>query len=283
MSALNTVLERFSLATVIDWSIALVIVIFGFIIGAIVGRWVKTLSRFDYLDSAAAASTVSIASRMAQSFIIVASAIIALDVIGIDLGPVLASAGVLGVVVGFGLKNVAENYISGVILAFRRAFVIGDEIIVDGDITGRVEELSLRYIRLRTRDGLRVYVPNSTMLNQTFVNLTRNGTRRAEFRFTIDYANDLQRACDVAILAINEVKLIDTTHKPQVWVSEFDSAGVVLVARFWYEPTGLGEGLRSRAMIAVKEAFEKENITLPSNVYQFAPAEQPHFPLDPGD
>lgn len=277
----NELLQQARESIIVDWALAIVLVIVGLIIAAWAAKRIRNLGR-NGSGAGKQASAVAIVSRIVQSVIVIIVLATALRVVGIDLGPILASAGVAGIVVGFALKDIAENYIAGVILAFRRAFVIGDEIIVADTIAGRVEELSLRYVRLRTRDGLRVYVPNSTMLTEAFVNLTRNGSRRGEFAVGVSYDVDLDRAREVAIDAVNGVNELKDPSA-EAWVNEFQASSVELLVWFWYDPNRSNKGVRSQAMIAVKKAFDREGIEMPQESIRITSERPNPFRADPAD
>ncbi|MDO5513423.1 mechanosensitive ion channel family protein [Corynebacterium sp.] len=274
------VVQRVEDSPVTGWVIALLIVIIGLIVANRVARGIRALGR----ERGSVATAVSLVARVVQSLIVIIAIATALNLVGIDLGPVLASAGVVGIIVGFGLKDIAENYIAGVILAFRRVFLIGDEIMVSDKLTGRVEELSLRYIRLRTRDGLRVYLPNAAILKEPLVNLTRNGSRRGEFHIAVSYDTDLDRAREIAEAAVEKLDGFGADSRPAAYVTEFGTAAVTLLIHYWYDPDQSAPGKRSRAMIAVKKAFETHGVDLPSSAVEvkLGPGQE-MFPTDPVD
>jgi len=272
--------HRVEESPVTDWIFAVLLVLAGLIIGTRVGRAIRRLGR----EKGSVATAVSLVARIVQSVIVLIAIATALNIVGIDLGPVLASAGVVGIIVGFGLKDIAENYIAGVILAFRRVFLIGDEIMLSDKLTGRVEELTLRYIRLRTRDGLRVYLPNAAILKEPLVNLTRNGSRRGEFTIAVVYDTDLDRARKIAEEAVEKLDGFGPESRPAAYVTEFGTAAVTLLIHYWYDPDQSAPGKRSRAMIAVKKAFDAHGVRTPSSAVEVKLGQMPEmFPTDPVD
>lgn len=277
---MKELIEAVQGSRLLTWGAAMAVVLAGVGIGMLARRLIRRIGH----GGGVVESAVSIGARVVQSLVVALAVVLALDLLGVDLGPLLASAGVAGVIVGFALKDIAENYIAGIIMGFRRAFVIGDEIIVATEFTGRVEELSLRYARLRTRDGLRIYLPNSLLLKEPLVNLTRNGSWRGEFEIGIAYGTDLEVAREVAISAADGVEGIDHSSPAQAWVGEFGPSTISLIVRYWYDPDGSNKGLRSAVMIAVKKAFDAHGIEMPTQ--QLALRWQggaPTFATDPGD
>lgn len=264
----------------LSWVAAIVVLLLGVALGKAVRLLIRRLAH----SGGTLESAVSIGARITQSVVVALAAVLALGLVGVNIGAVLASAGVAGLIVGFALKDVIENYLAGVILAFRRAFLIGDEIIVATEYTGRVEELSLRYIRLRTRDGLRIYLPNALLLKEPLVNLTRNGSRRGEFEIGVAFETDLDQAREVAITAAAAVDGVTDDKDPQAWVSEFGSSTITILVRFWYDPDASNKGVRSAAMVAVKDAFDRHGIRMPAEQVAVHMDRAPQaFAADPGD
>lgn len=148
-------------------------------------------------------STVQIMARLVFSVIMAIGVYVALKLIGLDLGPVLAGAGIAGIAIAFALQDIAENYISGILMGFRNPFNPGDQV-VSGDFEGTVEELNLRYTTIRTYDGVRVLLPNAQVLSSPLTNLTVNGDRRSDFQIGVAYGTDLERARRVAIDAVHD-------------------------------------------------------------------------------
>jgi small conductance mechanosensitive channel len=88
------------------------------------------------------------------------AALVIIGELGIDLAPLLAGAGVITVVIGFGAQTVVRDYLAGLFMVLEDQYGVGDEISIDADTTGRVEGISLRVTRLRDDDGIVWWVPN---------------------------------------------------------------------------------------------------------------------------
>lgn len=251
--------DQVEASQVLSWVVAIVLIVVAILLGMWLQRLIRRASRKHNTMEAAG----SVLSRVVQSVIVVVAVFLALDLVGLNIQPVLASAGVIGIVVGLAVKDIAENYIARIIMGFRRAFEIGDEIIVATEFVGRVEELSLRYTRLRTRDGLRIYLPNAFLLSEPLVNLTRNGSRRGEFLVGIALDSDLEHARTVAINAAKDVEGV-IEPEPQAWITELAASSATLMVRYWYEPDGSNQGIRSAVILAVERALDEANIVIPS-------------------
>ena len=223
-------------------------------------RWLiaRVGRREDSTSSAAA-----IMARLVFALVVAIGAYVALKSIGLDLGPVLAGAGIAGVAIAFALRDIAENYISGIIMGFRNPFSPGDQI-SSGEHEGTVEELNLRYTTIRTYDGVRVLLPNAGVLKTPLTNLTTNGNRRTDFQIGVAYGTDLELARRVAIEAVASAEGVDTEPAPQAWVEELAASWINIRVRYWHAPriADMWE-IRSAAIIRVVQATAQKGIELP--------------------
>ncbi len=208
-------------------------------------------------------STVQIMGRLVFFVIVAIGVYIALKLIGIDLGPVLAGAGIAGVAIAFALQDIAENYISGILMGFRNPFNPGDQI-SSGDHEGTVEELNLRYTTIRTYDGVRVLLPNAQVLKNPLTNLTANGDRRSDFQIGVAYGTDLDVARRVAIEAVTAADGVNEEPAPQAWVEELAASWVNIRVRYWHSPriADMWE-VRSAAITAVYDQTAQQGVELP--------------------
>jgi len=116
----------------------------------------------------------------------------------------LTAAGVIGIVVGFAVKDVAANFISGVFILVDQPFVVGDAIEIS-DYSGTVTKISLRSTEIATWDGPVVSIPNNTMAITPVINYSVNPTRRVNVTFSIAYEEDVEDALD-AVRAVIETE-----------------------------------------------------------------------------
>lgn len=121
---------------------------------------------------------------------------VALNILGLEAVAVslLAGGGITAVVLGFAFREIGENLLAGMFLAFSRPFNVGD-LIESGGILGRVRGIFLRYTHIRTDDGRDVFVPSAQLVKEPLHNYTLDGLRRFDFVVGIDYANGAEAAC----------------------------------------------------------------------------------------
>jgi small-conductance mechanosensitive channel len=124
----------------------------------------------------------------------------------------LAGAGISAFVIGFALKDIGENFIAGILLAFKRPFRLGDVVDI-GNLRGTVISLNLRDTQIKTADGKDVFIPNAQIIKNPLVNFTIDGFLRYDFIIGLDYESDYQRAIDVIREVVPTVEGVLKTEK----------------------------------------------------------------------
>jgi small conductance mechanosensitive channel len=191
---------------------------------------------------------------------------IMLGVLGLNkaLTSILAGIGVIGLALGFAFQDIAANFVSGIILAFRRPFKIG-EVIEVKDIMGKVTRTGLRDTAIETFQGQEVYSPNKDFLQHAFYNFSVLGKRRIDLVVGVSYGDDLEK---VEELVLNTIKNLEGVIDKDMIVfdyAEFDSSSINFNIRFWIEFPGEPGylAMRSKAVKAIKSAFDEQDITIP--------------------
>ena len=154
--------------------------------------------------------------------------------LGAIAGGVLAAAGASAVVLGFAFKDIGENFIAGIILAFNRPFNVNDTILV-GDIFGKVKDLELRYTKIKTFDGKDVYIPNADVLTKPVTNYTEDGFYRLEFIVGVAYKDNIDQAKQVIkeVLKNHQDLIRDEEHENFIVENELATSTVNLKVLFW--------------------------------------------------
>lgn len=248
-----------SLAGLPHWVWAVVALVVAVAV-ALVARW---LVRRHDVRRRTVTTSVQILARLVFIVVVTIGLYVALRIVGVDLGPVLGGAGIVGIALAFALRDIAENYISGILMGLRNPFRPGDEI-VSGAHTGTVEELNLRYTTIRTPEGVRVLLPNAGVLSSPLENLTEGGRRRSDVTLGVAYGTDLERARRAAVEALATVPEVHDDPAPEAWVEEAAASWVSVRVRFWHAPrTGDRWRARSAALVAVIAAMDREGIEMP--------------------
>ncbi len=163
-------------------------------------------------------ATMGFVQRLVTWVLRFAGVLLALGVMGFQgvAASVLATGGILAIVLGFAFKEIGENLLAGIFLVFSRPFEMGD-LIKSGDLTGTVKALDIRSVHIRTADACDVYVPNAQIFKQELYNYTRDGLRRPDFTIGIAYHDKPEQV--VALLESTVRRIPDVLADPQAFVS----------------------------------------------------------------
>lgn len=176
-------------------------------------------------------------SRVVKVTFIIIGLLIFLQVVGLGkaAGSLLAGAGISAFVIGFAFKDIGENFLAGILMAFKRPFRIGDTI-ESGDIKGKIIGLSLRDTQVKTFDGKDVFIPNGMILKNPIINYTIDGFLRQEFTIGIDYGSDIRQAIKVVLGILAKVPgILQKEKAPSVLISELGSSTLNLTAYYWLD------------------------------------------------
>jgi small conductance mechanosensitive channel len=193
---------------------------------------------------------------------------IVLGVLGLEktVTSLLAGVGVIGLALGFAFQDISANFISGIIMAFRNPFQIDDVVEANG-IMGVVSRTNLRVTVLRTFQGQEVYIPNKDVLNNPIYNYTILGKRRIDLAIGISYGDPLPKVEKVVREAVSGLDGVADPDKLIFDYFEFGNSSINFMIRFWIEYPGPPEhgylAMRKRAIMAIKEAFDENDITIP--------------------
>ncbi len=161
-----------------------------------------------------------------------AGILIALGSIGVDTGPILAGAGVVGFVVGFALQDTLSNFAAGIMILMYRPFDVGDVITAAGE-TGKVSDLTLVSTTLHTPDNQKLIVPNSSIWGGTIRNITAQDTRRVDFTVGVGYDDDLDKVQALLLEVASAHQLVLKDKDVQVEVVNLGDSCVEFVVRPW--------------------------------------------------
>lgn len=204
-----------------------------------------------------------VVSRLVSMGIMVVGILVALGVMGINPGALVASLGLVSVGIGFALKDVIENFLAGITIILQRPFVIGD-VVRFGDVEGVVEDVRVRDTIICMFDGRKVFVPNRSLFSGVVINSTANRRRRFDFQVGVEYTADPVRAARVAEEAVRGVEGILQEPPPLVVLEELGESSVNLRVFFWLEPVASNPlEVKSRVISTVKQRLEEEGFTIP--------------------
>jgi potassium efflux system protein len=203
-------------------------------------------------------------SAFTQYFIVLTGLLIVLRLLGLDLTTLTVFAGAVGVGIGFGLKNVADNFISGLMLLIERPLRSGD-IVKIGDNEGEITRIGVRSLTMKTWDNMEVIIPNSEVITHAFVNWThQDKILRTVLIIGVGYDTDPHavKAILERILKTNEAVLKDP--EPLVLLWEFADSAVNFRVQYFID-VGKHSLVKTRAevLFAIWDNFKQEGIDIP--------------------
>ncbi|WKV11155.1 mechanosensitive ion channel family protein [Marivirga harenae] len=183
---------------------------------------------------------------------------------GFDLSTLGLLAGALGVGIGFGLQNVTNNFISGIIILFERPIKVGDRIEV-GDINGDVHSISMRSTTVITNDNISVIVPNSEFINSQVINWSHND-RRVRFKFPVgvSYNEDPEKVRAVVLEVANNHPGVLTEPAPDLWFEGYGDSSLDFNLTVWTSSFIQRPGVfKSQLYYDIFKKFSEHNIEIP--------------------
>jgi small conductance mechanosensitive channel len=191
-------------------------------------------------------------AKLAYFAVMTVGVLVALSILGVNLGVLVGSLGLATVALGFALQDIVSNLAAGVVLLLEHPFTRGDYIAVDG-AEGTVEDIRVRATQLRSPDGRRVLVPNKLLFTNVLTNSSATMRRRGEVLVDLPYGQDAAKARERLLAAAAGVDGVSDDPPPRLLTEDLGEDAVSLRLWFWVDPRA-HDVLRVRS--AVLEATE---------------------------
>lgn len=176
---------------------------------------------------------------------------------------VIGGTGIVGLVLGFAFKDIAENFLASILISIQRPFTKGDLVQI-GETIGFIQGVNARCTLLMTFEGDYVQIPNSTVYKSIIKNLTANPITRYEFSVGIGFSDSISQAQTIAMNVLTSHKAVSNEPEPLVLVESLGSATVNLRIYFWLDITKYSMlKVRSALIRLTKTAFEEAGISMP--------------------
>ena len=208
-------------------------------------------------------------NRFSGAIIYAVAVILALDIMGINVMPFVAGAGVMGVAIGFAAKDTLSNLIAGILLIIDRPFEIGDRIEVWSAPTGSaswgdVIDIGLRATKIKTTDNIIIVIPNNEIMKRDIVNYTLISTSiRIRINIGVAYNTDIELAKKIVLQVADRVEWVQDIPAPKVVVRNFGESSVDLQLRVWIKDARQRMNTISTITDRIKIAFDAEKIEIP--------------------
>lgn len=245
-----------------DLIMAMLTLIIFYLVARLIRKLVmKTLHKFSRNN------TISrLLANSGYASIVILGLFTALEILDLDktVTSLLAGAGILGLALGFAFKDIASNYMSGILMAIQQPFKAGD-IIETSEYFGTVQSLDLRTTNLETFDGQFVMIPNNKVFTEALTNYTVLGRRRIDLLVGISYAEHLDQVKNIVEREIRHLPFIHPQYPVEVFFWEFGDSSVNFKLRFWIRFSKLRQyfDARSQAVMTIRRVFRENDITIP--------------------
>lgn len=204
-------------------------------------------------------------ARLIKSVLIIIGVLIMFKIIGLDgiAQSMLAGAGISAFVIGFALKDIGENFLAGILLAFKRPFSIGD-IIESNGVKGEVINLNLRDTEVKS-DSKIIYIPNALLIKNTLINYNSAGFLLQTFTVGLEFGSDYNRAIELVkeVLERND-DVTDKDHNDSAIITDVTAGVAQLNIRYWVQTgtaTNKAEN-RSKIISEVLNALKENEFVL---------------------
>jgi len=202
--------------------------------------------------------------------VLLAAALVVLDLLNATalVGALLGTAGVIGIALGFAFRDVAENYIAGILLSLRQPFAPHDHVVIDGH-EGLVAALTSRATTLITLDGNHLRLPNALVFKSVILNYTRNPTRRFSFELGIGNSASISHAQRVILACLANIEAIMAEPAPSALVANLGDSSTLMRVSGWVDQRSASfPRVRSEAIRLVRRALAEASIDMPDPGYR---------------
>ncbi len=199
--------------------------------------------------------------NITRKVIFVVGFVVALSMLEVNVGPLLAAIGAVGFIMGFALQGTLSNFASGIMILIYRPYDVGDLVDVAG-MLGKVDAMTIVSTTLRKVDNQKVVIPNNMIWGDIITNITGTSKRRVDMVFGIGYSDDMAKAQEVLeeILSNHEAVLKDPA--PVVKVHELADSSVNFIVRPWVETENYWDVYWDITR-SVKERFDAAGVSIP--------------------
>ena len=191
------------------------------------------------------------------------SILLAIVVMGADLTNLAVIAGALSVGIGFGLQNVINNFVSGIIILFERPYKVGDWVIVDNQ-EGTIKQINIRSTELELFNKSSVIIPNATLLSSSIINMTHDNTlTRKAVAVSVAYGSDVKKVTDILLECAKNNKKVAKNPAPYVLFQDFGANALEFELRCYSKNIWEGWSIPSDLRYEINKRFVEEKIEIP--------------------
>ncbi len=236
---------------------ALLVLVIGLKVAGFIVKLVTKSRAFSKIDITAQTFLKSVLNIALKAIVFVT----AIGVLGVPLTSVVTVIASCGVAVGLALQGGLSNLAGGIIIIILKPFKVGDYI-VEGGVEGTVEAIGIFYTTLLTPDNKRVIIPNGSLMNSTVTAVNQLETRRVDFKFSVSYSTDIDKARKVINYVIENTENIIAERGVDIFLSNHGESSIDFAVRVWTQTENYWSVYFS-INENMKKAFDKAGIEIP--------------------
>lgn len=187
-------------------------------------------------------------------------------------GSVIAGAGVGAFIIGFAFKDLGENFLSGIMLAFSRPFQVGDLVETNG-VQGKVVSLDLRNTHIKSSDGKDIYIPNSSVVKNNLINYTIDGFLRQEIDLGVDYGSNFESCISFIQEEIKSISgvLVSDDKKPNIVIKDLGASSLNFKVIYWidmFDSKYSAAEIKKQATFKILARLNTEGVGMPGDIVE---------------
>jgi len=232
----------------------------------IASKYLKKLVRKGLLKTSANQTVIGVLTNIVVAIFMIIALFVVLNILNLSdaVTALLGTAGVIGLAVGLALQDPLTNLFSGVLMSVRDYYKIGDIIETNGYF-GKIMKITLRSTIISSPQGETIIIPNKDVIQNPVKNFSHSGKRRIDINCGCAYGDDLEKVKEIGLKAIKDSNIADNDLPIEFFYTEFGDSSINFKLRYWQHVTAQKDFLNVQdlGIIALKKAFDKNNITIP--------------------
>jgi MscS family membrane protein len=215
-------------------------------------------------ESTADDRLIPLVEKILKAIVIVLAVIFVFDSWNVDISPLLATAGIAGIAIGFAVRDSLANIMGGIQLVLDKTFKVGDKIQIESGEMGVILDIGLRSTKLRTYDNEVIYIPNGQLSNSKVKNFTvPDLSVRVNVNFGVEYGSDPEHVRQVVADAIKKIETVVENPEPIVEFTKMSDFSLDFTARAWVQNFGKAYRTQIKMTDVIYNALNEANIGIP--------------------
>jgi MscS family membrane protein len=207
---------------------------------------------------------IPLVEKILKAIVIALSVIFIFDSWNIDISPLLATAGIAGIAVGFAVKDSLANILGGIQLVLDKTFKVGDKIQIESGEIGVILDIGLRSTKLRSYDNEVIYIPNGQLSNSKIKNFTvPDLSLRVKVSFGVEYGSNPEQVRQVVTEAVKEIETVLENPEPAVQFLKMSDFSLDFVAKAWVQNYTMAFATQLEMTDTIYNTLNKANIGIP--------------------